>query len=422
MDLQTKVLCEGIKLHMIPDDKFKTCVQGIYFTVPLRRETATGFAILPKLLTAANAVYEDRSILNMEAEKLFGTRLNFGVGKVGETQVLSFTADSIADAYADDSLFSKVQKLLQTILCEPKGENAFPETIFLREKEALREDIRSIVNDKRRYALMRCTEEMCKNEKYGIRADGNEEDLDKLTSEEVFKLYKNMLASAEVNIFVTGAFSMQEAENEIQKFANRIGARNAERTVTDRLLPEDVRYIEDNEPVKQGKLVIGYRADVDVLSDDYYSLLIYNGIFGGGTSSKLFNIVREKMSLCYYASSQLERAKSLLFVQSGIEFEKYNVALEAIRKQHAEICDGNISDAEFTGTVQGLVNALRSYEDSPASLQSYYVRQLATGNMVEIEDVIQKILLVKPEQIPEIARHIHMDTVYFLNGMGGEDK
>ena len=382
MDLQTKVLCEGIKLHMIPDDKFKTCVQGIYFTVPLRRETATGFAILPKLLTAANAVYEDRSILNMEAEKLFGTRLNFGV----------------------------------------KGENAFPETIFLREKEALREDIRSIVNDKRRYALMRCTEEMCKNEKYGIRADGNEEDLDKLTSEEVFKLYKNMLASAEVNIFVTGAFSMQEAENEIQKFANRIGARNAERTVTDRLLPEDVRYIEDNEPVKQGKLVIGYRADVDVLSDDYYSLLIYNGIFGGGTSSKLFNIVREKMSLCYYASSQLERAKSLLFVQSGIEFDKYNVALEAIRKQHAEICDGNISDAEFTGTVQGLVNALRSYEDSPASLQSYYVRQLATGNMVEIEDVIRKILLVKPEQIPEIARHIHMDTVYFLNGMGGEDK
>ncbi len=423
MDIQTRTLAEGITLYMLPDEKFKNCVQGIYFNMPLQKETATGLALLPKLLTAGNSRYGDRSALSLKTEEMYGARVRTGTEKIGEVQVISFVGDSIADRYAGESLFEEVQALLKTIILEPKTENgAFLKDVFQREREALREDIKSIVNDKRRLAMVRCCEEMCKDEPYGIRADGREEDLALLTPESVYALYREMLAGAKIDIFVTGAFKVEQAIQSAEAFAETLGGRGASHPKTTRRTAERVQYVEDREPVQQGKLVIGYRTDVDPASDDYYALMVYNGIFGGGTASKLFNNVREKMSLCYYASSGLEKAKGLMFVQSGIEFAKYSVALEAIRAQHEEILAGHITDAEFSGTVQGLVNQLRSYKDSPSLLLGYYRRQLPTGVLVDVDTVIEKILAVRPKQIPEIARRISMDTVYFLNGVGGETK
>ncbi len=423
MDIQTRKLAEGITLYMLPDEKFKNCVQGIYFSMPLRRETATTLALLPKILTAGNSRFADRSALNMQLETLYGARLRAGADKVGEVQVVSFVGDSIADAYAGEDLFSEMQQLLQTVICAPRiKDNAFDKEAFKREKEALREDIKGIVNDKRRYALVRCSEEMCKDEPYGIRADGREDDLDDITPESAYSLYREMLSSASVDIFVTGAFDTEKAIRGAEGLAAAIGGRGGGYPATERRKAGEVRYVEDREPVQQGKLVIGYRTEIDPASDDYYALMVYNAIFGGGTSSKLFNNVREKMSLCYYASSALERAKGLLFVQSGIEFSNYRVALDAIRAQGEEILAGNVSETEFTGAVQGLINQLRSYKDSPSLLMGYYRRQLPVGTFTDIDTAIEKILAVKPEQIPSIAHQIHMDTVYFLNGTGGDEK
>ncbi|MBQ7032870.1 MAG: insulinase family protein [Clostridia bacterium] len=418
MDVQTKILTEGITLYMLPDEKFKNCVQGIYFSMPLRRETATGLALLPKLLTASNSRFTNRSALHMQAEALYGTRLNATTGKLGEMQTISFIADSIADCYAGEPLFSEVQSLLKTVICEPRGTDAFEEDVFRREKDALREDIKSVVNDKRRYALVRCIEEMCAEEPYGIRADGTEADLERITPSSSFALYKEMLATARVDIFVSGAFDVQQAERGAEELASVLGPRTAPKVEATRFMPSEVRYVQDRETVEQGKLVIGYRADVDI-EKEYAALQVFNAIFGGGTSSKLFNNVREKMSLCYYASSQTDRPKGLVFVQSGIQFDKYQTALNAICAQHEEIKNGNVSEAEFSGAVQGIVNSLRSYKDSPATLQAYYVRQLAVGGNMNIEKDIEQILAVKPEQIPPVARLVLMDTVYFLNGTGG---
>ncbi len=423
MDIQTKKLAEGITLYMLPDEKFKNCVQGVYFNMPLRKESATGLALLPKLLTAGNAEYPDRTAISMQTEMLYGARLQVGTEKTGEIQAVSFVGDSIADRYVGEELFSSVQALLTTIITNPRTANgAFEEGVFAREKEALREDMKSVVNDKRRFALVRCSEEMCKGEPYGIRAEGMEEDLDVITAESVYTLYQKMLSEARVDIFVTGAFDPEKAQKGAENLARILGGRNASYPETTRKMPKEVQYVEDREAVQQGKLVIGYRTDIDPASDDYFALMVCNGIFGGGTASKLFNHVREKMSLCYYASSGLEKMKGLLFVQSGIEFANYNVALEAIRAQLEEIKAGNISEAEFGGTVQGIVNQLRSYKDSPSLLLGYYRRQAAQGIISDIDTAIAKISAVKPEQIPSVARRIYMDTVYFLNGLGGEAK
>ncbi len=420
MDIQRAEITEGITLYLLPDHKFKNCIQGVYFTMPLEENTATAFALMPKVLMAGNAEFGDRTALYAKLENMYGAKLHCGTDKVGETQVISFVGDSIADAYAKENLFVQMQELVSGVICNPKiREGAFDSDIFKREKEALREEIRAVVNDKRQYALLRCAEEMCKGEPYGLRAGGREEDLEKITPASLYSLYQNMLSGAKVDIFVAGAFSEEEAREGAKKLAGKLGARRSTHIETVRKEAGEIKYIRDREAVQQGKLVIGYRTDLDPASDAYYALMVYNAVFGGGTSSKLFNHVREKMSLCYYASSALERVKGLLFVQSGIEFSKYEVALEAIVKQGEEIQKGNIEEAEFSGAVQGLINQLRSYKDAPALLMGYYRRQLPLGTITDIDTVIEKIMQVKREDVIAVSNKVHMDTVYFLAGEGG---
>ncbi len=423
MVIQRKIIAEGINLYMLPDKKFKNVVEGIYFSMPLQKETTATLALLPKLLTAGNAHFQDRTALHVQLEALYGAKFRAGTDKVGEVQVVSFVGDWIADAYAGENLFSQMHSLIQQVICEPKvSDGAWEKTTFLREMEALREDITSVVNDKRRYALLRLVEEMCKEEAYGLRTEGREEDLAAITPESAFSVYQTMLKEARVDIFVVGSFDEKEAVMGAEALAAVLGGRKGEYPKTSHQCPKEVRFVEDREAVTQGKLVMGYRTDLDTESEAYYPLMVYNAVFGGGTASKLFNTVREKMSLCYYASSSLERLKGLLLVQSGIEFESFAVARDAIEAQNKEIREGKISEAEFRGAVQGIVNQLRSYKDSPALMMEYYRRQLPLGDITDIDTVIEKILCVTPSEIPEAAKHIYLDTVYFLNGLGGETK
>ena len=67
-----------------------------------------------------------------------------------------------------------------------------------------------------------------------------------------------------------------------------------------------------------------------------------NAIFGGTTLSKLFLNVREKLSLCYYASSAMEKMKGLILVSSGIEFDKFQTARDEILAQLEAIRRGEI--------------------------------------------------------------------------------
>lgn len=416
--MQQRKITEGINLYMLPDDKFKNAVQGIFFHLPLQKETATTYALIPKLLTAGSEQYPDKQAFNMALENMYGARLWGFTDKIGETQIVGFLGDVIADQYGNEPLTRHMFSMLEEILLHPLTENnGFAGKIFEREKIALLEEIESVINDKRRYALLRLVEEMCKEEPYGIRAGGLRADLDGISPETAYHAYLKMLQNARVDIVVAGAFSETEILKAAEELGEKLGARTLEPIpCTRKNAPEKAQYIEDKEPVTQGKLVLGYRADIDPLSDAYYALTVYNGIFGGGTSSKLFREVREKMSLCYYASSGIERMKGLLFVQSGIEFSKYQVAVDAIFHEASEIANGNITEAELTGAKNGIQNHLRSYKDSPASMVQYALQQLVAGKYIDIDTMLSKIDAVSAEDVRAVAQNIKLDTVYFLGG------
>jgi hypothetical protein len=110
---------------------------------------------------------------------------------------------------------------------------------------------------------------------------------------------------------------------------------------------EDVTYVKETAPVKQGKLVMGFRLGMKDRNDDYAAKRIMSDVFGGNPNSKLFKVVREEMSLCYYCSSRMLRAKGIMLVQSGIESFNEEKAKTAILDQLEEIKKGNFTEEDL---------------------------------------------------------------------------
>ena len=75
---------------------------------------------------------------------------------------------------------------------------------------------------------------------------------------------------------------------------------------------QEVRNFTEEFDINQGKLSLGYNVDIDINSDEYFQMMVYNGILGGGVQSKLFQNVREKYSLAYYAFSRFDKFQSTI--------------------------------------------------------------------------------------------------------------
>ena len=142
-------------------------------------------------------------------------------------------------------------------------------------------------------------------------------------------------------------------------------------------------------------------------------------MFGGTVSSKLFLNVREKLSLCYYASSGYHRSKGIITVSSGIEAQNYEVARREIAAQLEAVQNGDFEPWELEGARSCMLSSLRSREDSAGRLEEYYLGQAATGLWEDTDALLVQLEAVTPERVAEAARSIRLDTVYFLTGKEG---
>ena len=164
--------------------------------------------------------------------------------------------------------------------------------------------------------------------------------------------------------------------------------------------------------VTQGKLGMGFSCG----SEDYMALLMGNTLFGGSSNSKLFLNVREKLSLCYYASSLYHRQKGIITVSSGIEFENYQRAYDEIMAQLSAVQRGELEDWELQGARSTLLNAYASMGDSQGKLENFYLGQAATGREETPEELGREVAAMTPQRIYDAMDTVRLDTVYFLKG------
>ena len=412
-----KPIAEGVYLTCLPAQKFKTGVLSAQFLAPLSAETAGAVALIPSVLRRGTVKSPDMGLLSARLDNLYGARIDDTVRKLGECQCAGFVASFLDDRFVPggERLLEPVADLMGELFCQPVTENgAFLPAYFESEKANLLDAIGSIRNDKRLWAGRRLLSEMCAGEPYGVSRLGEESDVEALQVAELYGRYRDMLQSMPLEILYCGSASAEEVEHALRGAFSMLPRANV------RPIPEttrhpsraDVLHVSDAMDVTQGKLELGF----SVGSDDYVALLMGNSMFGGSSNSKLFMNVREKLSLCYYASSSYYRRKSMITVSSGIEFDHYQAAFDEIMKQLAMVQNGDWEGWEIDSARSILINSYASLGDSQGKLENYNLSCTVTDFHDTPEEVMEQIRTMTPERIIEAMRTVKLDTVYFLKG------
>ena len=426
MEVLRRELSPGVWLRTVHTNKFKSSYLSLTLMAPLRAETASANALIPWVLRRGTEDHPDLESLSAALDQLYGGAVEPIVRKKGETQCVGFAASFLDDAYAleGESILEPAAALLGELLLRPyTRDGVFCPDYTAGERANLIDRIRAQVNDKRHYALARLTQLMCAREALGVDELGDEKRASALTPESLWRRYQDLLSSAQVELYYCGSAAPDRVERAFVQALSGL-PRSRERVDPDcevRLhAGAEPICREDRMDVTQGKLALGFRTGgVTCWEEEYPALVLCNAVFGATPLSKLFLNVREKRSLCYYASSTLEKMKGLLLVSSGIEFDQYQQAKDEILAQLEAVRRGEIEDWELEGARRTLMGGHRSALDDQGRLEEFWLGQAAAGLDTGIDELVESLQTVTREQVAAAARKLELDTVYFLNGKEG---
>ena len=422
-----KEIMPGVHLTAVHTNKFKSSCFNVALLTPLVREHASENALLGWVLRRGTADHPNMQAISTALDELYGGTIETLVTKKGETQCIGFTASFLDDAYAlnGERLLEPAAHLLGELLLQPRTEHGvFAAEYVESERANLIDRIRAQRNDKRQYAAYRLAQEMCRGEAFGVDKLGEEERVRGITPASLWQRYQQLLAEARVELYYCGSAEPQRVE---QALLDAFGALpvNERRQQPVCQIAAHARdgapqLVEESLDVTQGKLAMGLRTGgITAESAEFPALLLLNAVFGGTSMSKLFMNVREKLSLCYFASSGLDRIKGLMLISSGIEFEKYRQAKEEILAQLEACRRGEITADELEGARRIVVNALRTTLDAQGRMVDYWLGQAVSGLTEGPEALAEKIEQVTAEQLALTAQKLELDTIYFLKGKEG---
>ena len=408
---------KGINLYTVKDEKFKAFRACVLIHRPLSREESTYNTLTAAVMRMQSKNFSSAQKISEELENLYGGGLIARASKYGERQIIKIGVQTVSDsALGKKGNFARGMNLLSDILFNAGTGESFSEEVVALEKKNIKDAILSQKNDKRTYSVQRLQEEMCKDEPYGVNPMGYIEDLEKINAQSLYIHYKKILSESRIDIIFSGNFDEKEAIETAQNFACELSEREGiecKETVIRQVA--EVKTVTDRLDVTQGKLCIGFRNTDAIIRENYPAAVVYNCIFGGSAVSKLFNNVREKLSLCYYVGSSLDRLKEIMVVRSGVEFENFKTAYDEIMYQQSLMKKGDFSDDEIEFAKKHLITAYESNLDSIAAMEEYYTMQILLGTDVSIKEMTEKISAVTRDEIVSAAKSMKTDTVYYMD-------
>ena len=158
-----KSIAHNVSFSNIKEERFKTVKLSVTMFVPLAKETAAAYALLPSVLVHSCKKYPTAIEFNRELSNLYGAGIGAYCRKMGEALAVTITVAGIDDRYTmnNEKISSELVEFLCEVIFNPNAENeAFAKEDFEQCKRQLLEAIDGEFNEKRSYAISQMIEEM----------------------------------------------------------------------------------------------------------------------------------------------------------------------------------------------------------------------------------------------------------------------
>ncbi len=418
--IETISLSPGAKLRCYTDSRFKQGCLSFQLIRPMQEQEAALNALLPAVLLRGTRKHSNIRAITDRLDDLYGASVGALVRRIGDYQTTGLHCGFMEDRFAlsGDAIFAPMVEFLQELLFAPALEDGVFNREFVEgEKKNLIATIDSERNDKRAYASAQLLKHMCRADSFGVPRLGTREAVAQITPEALYRHYCEVLRTSPVEFFYVGsagAAQVAELLHPLMAAWTREPVPLPPQTPFHAVAGED--RCEEME-IAQGKLAMGFVTEITNQSPDFAAMQVFNMLFGGGMTSKLFMNVREKLALCYSIGSGYYGSKGILTVNAGIDTGKENQTRQEILAQLAACQEGSFTSAELKAAKEAILSSLRGITDSPGAIENYYGTSLLSGLSMTVREYMQAVSGLTADQVAAAARTVKPHSSFFLKGV-----
>ena len=411
--------CGPFNLHMIKTNKFKTVHMEIIFRNQITKESMQKRTLLSDILTSCSKIYPTERDLLIHTEELYKPIIYGTTSKTGDIFNTIFICDFIASEYINDpDYYRKVLELPLELIMNPYVCNReFDLKIFNIAKERLKSDLESINDNPIKKSIRGALELGFANKATSYPVLGTIEELEQLTPTILYDEYISMLDHDYCDIFLIGNIPEYETESIIKnKFSLRTIKNHEIQMYIDQSIRKKVLMKADPSDFVQSSVEIVFNVlDLTELEKNI-TFHIFNYIFGsGGITSKLYQLVREKESMCYSISSMYLKYDRLLIVQVSLDESNVSKVIKLVKKALKEMVDGKFSNEDIDNAKTSIIHALEMADDNPVSILNNYVFELF-DKLPNVTKRVEQIKTITKSDLIKVAKKVKLNLIYDLKG------
>lgn len=401
-------------LHLINTKKFKTITVEFRFAKEFDSFSKARLILLSRLLCIYSEKYPDKVSMTKVRDLLYGIKAGSKVRFNNSLGLMFIRFQFVNPKFLTDVKMNDYIAFIDECL-----KHLFiSETLFEEARNNLISDIKRSLEKPRNQELERIHDLISEDIKeFSNYKKDIISDLEKVTIDELKKVYADLFTDYKKDIFVVG-----EYDDELVDYLSTYLLSNKEckekDTIYDLKVREDI--IEDT-IADQSYLSIVYQSPYTRSHEDYFAFVLTNMLFGGSPLSLLFQEVREKRSLCYFIDTIPNRNLGLVRVTTGIDKDKFDEARQEIDRQLKRLRDGDFDQALIDSSKRLMLNNIDSISDDLDDYIDFLYNNLLSYYPFDIDEYKEKIMAVSKEDIQRVASNYKPYLCHFLRGINNEE-
>ncbi len=397
--------------HYITTTQFKKRIITIYFLTDLQDPNITARSLMFQMLGAKNQKYPTRRSQNQYLESLYDAIFDVQSLKIGTQHVNRLTFITIDDAFTEENLFDQALDFIKTALYNP----LFDKHVLEEEKTFLKDYFKAEYTNKTRYARKRYYETLLSDYPYNMNALGDETRIDKVTLDDIQKSYSAMMEANTVVITVAGDITKDMVHETLKSHL----------PITSKADTPEMIYrhdftqkpaLKETHDVSQARLFMTLKTGIYFRDKTYFTVLVFNTLFGEGTDSLLFKDVRETQSLAYYIYSSYSPFTGLISVFSGMADQNVAQGERTVLACLDKMKQGAFTDDDLNLAKAHLKSAIKQGYDSMGNLSLKALRSSLFDIPFKEARILDEIDTVTKADIVALATTIEPTYTYILGG------
>lgn len=405
-------------LHVIEVDTFRSCGIEIIFRSLFDSKKAAAYSLLCDILTDQCKKYPTRKYISRHMEESYILDFYGSFNINGKVMSTSIVCDYVDPKYIKDKNYlEKTVKFVFDVITNPIViDNGFDEKTFKMIKERHIKSLNGLDGNNKFLSSDNAQKNFTKNPAIRFHLHDMIDFINNLTKEELYSYYQDLIKESSVDIFVSGSTDAIKINEIIKKYYS---INNSNYVKYNHLTYAKNRFIPKTKfkksSFKQSSLVMIYNVNCLTMFEREFVMPYYlNIINNNGLSSKLYQNLREKNSLCYNVNTTYFNSGNYLVIKSTLNVGKERKAIRLVKKAVKDM-KNNITDKEFVGAYYNYQSSLKGMLDSLSAISRLYFN-IYYGRFSDYNTKLKSFKKVTLSDVYKLANKLRLNTVYVLKG------